>query len=85
MARLRQLWESLELEILRVLETTNRLRESPEWELHELTAKQPEMLDSVVAKQTALLEKEISGLAGEAERLGREIGELTGKASVGRD
>ena len=40
--------------------------------------KQPEMLDSVVAKQTVLLEKEISGLAGEAERLGREIGELTG-------
>ena len=37
------------------------------------------MLDSVVAKQTALLEKEISRLAGEAERLGREIGELTGK------
>ena len=77
-ARLRQLWESLELEILRVLEATNRLRESAEWELYELTAKQPEMLDSVVAKQTALLEKEISSLAGEAERLGREIGELTG-------
>ena len=84
-ARLQKLWESLELEILRVLEATNRLRESPDFELYELTAKKPEMLDSVVAKQTALLEKEISGLANEAERLGREIGELTGKASVGRD
>ena len=78
-ARLRKLWESLELEILSVLEATNRLRESAEWELYELTAKQPEMLESVVTKQTALLEKEISRLAGEAERLGREIGELTGK------
>ena len=79
MARLRKLWESLELEILSVLEATNRLRASAEWELYELTAKQPEMLDSVVAKQTVLLEKEISRLASEAERLGREIDELTGK------
>ena len=49
MARLRQLWESLELEILSVLEASNRIRESAEWELYELTAKQPEMLESVVA------------------------------------
>ena len=84
-ARLRQLWESLELEILSVLEATNRLRASPEFELYELTAKQPEMLDSVVAKQTALLEKEISSLASEAERLGREIGELTAQAAPGGD
>ena len=62
-----------------MLEATNRLRESAEFELYALTAKQPEMLDGVVAKQTALLEKEICGLASEAERLGREIGELTGK------
>ena len=80
---MRKLWESLELEILRVLEATNRLRESPDFELDSLTAKQPEMLDRVVAKQTALLEKEISRLASEAERLGREIGELTGKGGQG--
>ena len=73
-ARLRKLWESLELEILRVLEATNRLRASPEFELYALTAKQP-----------ALLEKEISRLASEAERLGREIGELTGKAGPETD
>jgi len=30
-ARLRQLWESLELEILSVLEATNRLRESADF------------------------------------------------------
>ena len=77
MARLRQLWESLELEILRELEATNRLRESADFELYELTAKEPEMPDRAVAKQTALLEKEISGLAGEAERLEKEIEELT--------
>ena len=82
-ARLRKLWESLELEILSVLEAGNRLLESADFELYELTAKQPEMLDRVVAKQTALLEKEISSLASEAERLGREIGELTGKSGSG--
>ena len=74
MARLRKLWESLELEILSVLEASNRLRESAEWELCELTA-----------KQTALLGKEISRLASEAERLGREIEELTGKAGPETD
>ena len=80
---MRQLWESLELEILRVLEATNRLRESADFEPYELTAKQPEMLDSVVAKQTALLEKEISGLANEAERLSREVEELSGQSAPG--
>ena len=80
-ARLRKLWESLELEILSVLEAINRLRESADFELYELTAKQPEMLDRVVAKQVAGLEKEISELASEAERLGKEIEELTGKAA----
>ena len=34
MARLRQLWESLELEIVSVLEATNRLCESADYELH---------------------------------------------------
>ena len=35
----------------------------------------------MVAKQVAGLEKEISELANEAERLGKEIEELTGKAA----
>jgi len=84
-ARLRKLWESLELEILSVLEATNRLRESPEFELYELTAKQPEMLDGVVAKQTAGLEVEIAKLKSEAERLEKAIEELTGGAPMGRN
>ncbi len=72
-ARLRKLWESLELEILSVLEATNRLRESPDFELYALTAKQPEMLDGVVAKQIALLEKEISRLANERSGWGERL------------
>ncbi len=84
-ARLQKLWESLELEILSVLEATNRLRESPEFELYDLTAKSPEMLDRVVGMQTAILEKEIGGLKEEAEKLGREIRELTGETVFGQD
>jgi len=82
-ARLRQLWKSLELEILSVLEAINRLRESPEFELYELTAKQPEMLESVVARQIAGLEKEIAELTSEAEKSGEEIVELIGDAVRG--
>jgi hypothetical protein len=44
-ARLATLLKSLETEILSVLEATNQLRESPEFELYELTTKNPEMFD----------------------------------------
>ena len=64
-----------------MLEAGNRLRASADFELDALTAKHPEMLDSMVAKQTALLEMEISRLASEAERLGREIGEFSGQSA----
>jgi len=57
-----------------MLEATNRLRESADFELYELTAKQPKMLDRVVAKQVTGLEAEIAKLKSDAERLGREIG-----------
>ena len=80
-SRLRKLWESLEMEILSVLEATNRLHESAEFELHELIAKKPEMLDSVVVKQTGQIEAEITALKGEADQLGKEIEELTGGTS----
>ena len=82
-ARLRKLWESLEMEILAVLEATNRLRESPEFELLGLTAKEPALFDRVVAKHTAVLEKEIAGLTSEAEGLENEITGLTGRSGFG--
>jgi vacuolar-type H+-ATPase subunit I/STV1 len=76
-ARLGKLLESLEMEILSVLEATNQLHESPEFELYELTAKNAEMFDEVVSKQTTLLEKEINDLPNEADQLSKEIGKLT--------
>jgi uncharacterized coiled-coil DUF342 family protein len=49
--------------------------------LHELIAKKPEMFESVVAKQTAQLEKEISELKSEAEKLEKKIEELSEQAA----
>ncbi|HAF12793.1 MAG TPA: hypothetical protein DCK93_02865 [Blastocatellia bacterium] len=73
------------MEILSVLETTNQLRESPEFELYELTAKNAEMFEEVVNKQTALLEKEISELTNEADQLSKEIGKLTTQNQPGEE
>ncbi len=81
-AELHRLWQSLEMEIVRVLEATNRLHESAEWELAGLVEKQPEMLDVVVARQVVGLEAEIGKLTSEADVLAREIGELAGSGAV---
>jgi DNA polymerase-3 subunit epsilon len=82
-ARMRKLLESLEAEILHVLEATNQLHESPEFEFYELTARNAEMFDEVVSKQTMLLEKEISERKAEANRLFEEIEKLTSQRQPG--
>ena len=78
-ARLQKLWESLEQEIANVLEATKQLHERPEFELYELTAKSPEMLNSVVAKQIKTLEAEIAELETEANQLAEKIEQLMGQ------
>ena len=83
-ARLGKLLESLEMEIRSVLEATNQLHESPEFELYELTEKNVKMFDEVVRKQTALLEKEIIDLTNEADQLSKEIGKLTTQSQPGK-
>jgi len=81
--RIEQLYVSLMAEIRSVLAARERLHQSPEFELYELTAKKPEMLDTVAAKQTKLLEKEIADLTREGERLAEEITKLTGHPAPG--
>ena len=81
--RLEKLLESLETEIRSVAEAHQRLRESPEFELYELTTKKPAMLDTVAEKQTKQLEKEIAELTREAAQLAGEIAKLTGSPPPG--
>ena len=80
LALLRRLWESIELEIIRVLEAINHLKESPDYELHRLTTRNPAFFDETVRRQVVSLEKELAVQEREAEELAREIEELTGEA-----
>jgi hypothetical protein len=73
------------MEILSVLEATNQLRESPESELYALVAKNGEMFDEIISKQTTLLEKEIIDLTNEADQLSKKIGKLTAQRQPGEE
>ncbi len=84
-AQLRRLWESIELEIVRVLEALNALRESPDYELHRLTTRSPAFFDETVGRHIETLEKEIGGLEIQAGELEREIAELTGASVMKSD
>ena len=56
LAQLRRLWTRIELEIIRVLEAGHALRESPDYELHRLTAQTPAFFDETVRRQVESLE-----------------------------
>ena len=81
-AQLRRLWESIELEIIRVLEAVNALRESPDFELLTLTERTPEFFDETVGLHIESLEEELARLNAEADGLAGELEELTGAVAV---
>ena len=77
--------DSIELEIIRVLEAGNALKESPDYELHRLTTQTPGFFDETVRRHVESLEKEAATLESEAAELAKEIEELTGEAMPGLD
>jgi DNA polymerase III epsilon subunit-like protein len=81
LAQLRRLYETLQLEIITVIESLNQLRESPEYELCQLSDQKSGVLDELAAERTKLLETESSELEKQAERLAKEIKELNGDAT----
>jgi curved DNA-binding protein CbpA len=81
LAELRRLHESLQLEIIAVIESLVRLKESAEYELCGIAEQKPGVLDELAAERTRLLEKESAELRHEAERLADEIKELGGDVS----
>jgi DNA polymerase III epsilon subunit-like protein len=79
LTQLRRLYETLQLEIIGVIESLVQLRESPEYELRQLSEKKPGVLDELAVERAKVLEKERAELEQEAERLAGEIEELAGE------
>jgi len=82
LTQLRRLYETLQLEIIGVIESLGQLRESPEYELWQISEKKPGVLDELAAERVKVLEKERAELEKEAERLAGEIEELAGETPV---
>ena len=69
------------MEIIAVLESLNRLRESPDYELCQVSEQKPGMLDELAAERKKLLEKESGELQQQADKLAEEIKELGEQAA----
>jgi DNA polymerase-3 subunit epsilon len=80
--QLRRLYETLQLEIINVLESFNRLRESADYELCQLSERKPGLLEELAAERAKLLEKESVQLKVQADRLADEIKDLSSEAPV---
>jgi DNA polymerase-3 subunit epsilon len=79
--QLRRLHETLQLEIITVLESLNQLRESPDYELCRISEQKPGVLDELAAERKKLLERESAELETHANQLAEEIKELNGEES----
>jgi DNA polymerase-3 subunit epsilon len=82
LAQLRRLHETLQLEIVAVIESLNRLRESPDYELCQISEQKPGVLDELAAERAVLLERESVELEAQANRLAEEIKELSGRMTT---
>jgi len=72
LTQLRRLYETLQLGIIGVIESLGQLRESPEYELWQISEKKPGVLDELAGERAKLLEKESAELQKEVERLAGE-------------
>ena len=82
---LRRLLEMLQIKIVEVIEATDQLKESPDYELYDLSQHDASILDTVSEKQRQQIETECAGLSEEAIDLEKQIEELTGEEALGRD
>ncbi|MBE7496235.1 MAG: exonuclease [Verrucomicrobiaceae bacterium] len=78
---LQKLLHGLEAEMLAVIEATDALKRSPSYKLYEAMEDDEDELDRAVTEQIAGITKDIEQLQSEAERLRREIEELSGDDS----
>jgi hypothetical protein len=64
--QLQKLFNSLEAEIIAVIEASDALNESPDYELYQIAEREPEVFERVVAQQIAVLDTEPAELKTEA-------------------
>ena len=81
--QLQKLFNSLEAEILEVIEALGELHESSAYKLYKIVEDEPEALDELVELQAQAVQKQVTELQTEAERLKNEITELTGEDAPG--
>lgn len=81
LAKLRQLYETLQERILSLLDELGRLRESGEYELYKLSRERPDSLKEVAHQQAEEIAAEIAELETDAQQLAEEIENLTGPRS----
>ena len=79
---LKKLLDTLQMRIVSALEAMSLLQESPQYELHVLSAKQPGYLQAVAKDHTMAIELEIERMEAAALDLKNEIIELTGQQST---
>jgi DNA polymerase-3 subunit epsilon len=77
LAQLRRLHETLQKEIATVTESLKQLRESPDYELCQLSEQRPGVLDELAAERKKQLEIENADLEKQADQLASEIKKLT--------
>lgn len=75
---LRRLLDTLQIEIVSIMDSLNELCESSDFALHQLSTQQPSLLEEVAAEQAKAIDAEIAQLQAEAARLDVEIKELIG-------
>jgi hypothetical protein len=76
-----RLHETLQLEIIAVIESLEQLKESAEYELCGIAEQKPGVLDELASERIKLLEKESAELQQQAEKFADEIKELSGERS----
>src|ERR1017187_7661316 len=82
LTQLRRLHETLQAEIRVVIESLKQLRESPDYELCQLAEQKPGVLDELAAGRAKQLEIENAELEMQAERLAKEIKQVSGKPAT---
>ncbi len=62
-----------------IIEATDALKASPDYELYQITEQEQEVFERVIEQQIAGIIEELARLKTEAERLKKEIVELSGE------